>query len=118
VGSPNAPVYTAGVSYGISTTWIDAVGKPSVISEDSLPTWIAGFHMVEAVTIPNPDAVAVSRVQDRFLGNGDSSFGDPGVPGPDQTTFDITITDPSTNVGAVVAALNASGLFQSVTVKA
>ena len=54
----------------------------------------------------------------QFVGNGSSSFDVPGVPGPNQTTFDLTITDPSTDIAAVVAALNASGLFQSVTVKA
>ena len=118
VGSPDAPVFTEGVSYGISTTWIDPVGKPTVITGASLPTWIAGFHSIEAVTIPNPDPMAISRVLDQFVGNGNSSFDAPGLPGPDQTTFELTVTDPSTNIEAVVAALNASGLFQSVTVKA
>lgn len=118
VGSPDAPVVTEGVSYGISTTWIDPVGTPGISTVASLPVWITNYHIIEAVTIPNPDISLVSNTIDADLGNGNSSFGDPGVPGPNQTTFDITITDPATDVNAVVAALNASGVFQSVTVKA
>ncbi len=118
VGSPDAPVYTEGVSYGISTTWIDPVGGPSVVDQAQLPSWISGFHAVEAVGNPNVGLQTMADVFDQFIGTGNSLFNDDGMPTPTQTTFDLTITDPTTDVAAVVAALDASGLFQSVVVKA
>lgn len=118
VGSTDAPVYTEGGGYGISTTWIDPVGQPNVVQQSSLPSWISSFHLVEAVTNANSYGEAISNALDPFLGNGNSSFSDSNVPAQGETTFDITITDPSTSVAAIVAALNSTGLFQSVTVKA
>jgi hypothetical protein len=118
VGSPSAPVITEGVSYGISTTWIDPVRGPAVVDAGSLPSWIAGFHVVEAVGNPNVNLQTMADVFNEFVGTGNSLFDDPQVPGPSQTTFDLTIPDTGTDVNTVVAALNASGLFQSVAVKA
>ena len=118
VGSPNAPVYTEGVGYGISTTWIDPVQGPGVIADGGLPTWITGFHVIEAVGNPNVNLQTMADVFNEFVGTGNSLFDDPQVPGSSQTTFDLTIPDTGTDVNTVVAALNASGLFQSVTVKA
>ncbi|HEX3794802.1 MAG TPA: hypothetical protein VHV57_09910 [Acidimicrobiales bacterium] len=117
VGSPSAPVYTNGVSYGISAQWIDPVGPASIIDQAALPTWIATFHVIEATGLPNVGLQTMANVINQFLGTGNSAFDDPAFPTSDQTTFDITIKDPSTDVATVVAALNASGLFQSVTMK-
>ena len=118
VGSTNAPVYTEGVGYGIFTTWIDPASPPSVVEQSSLPSWISSFHLVEAVTNTNPYSEAISHALNPILGNGNSSLSNSNVPAEGQTTFDITITDPNTNVSAIVAGLNSTGLFQTVTVKA
>jgi hypothetical protein len=117
VGSPTAPVYTEGVSYGISTQWIDPVGASEVVPEASLPAWIAGFHVIEAVGNPNVDPQTMVNQLNRYVGTGNSLFSAP-LPTPSQTTFDLTIPDTGTDVGTVVASLNASGLFQSVVIKA
>ena len=118
VGSLDAPVYTEGVGYSVSTTWIDPVGGASVVSQAQLPAWISQFHAVEAVGNPNVGLQTMADVINQFVGNGNSLFSDTKAPSSDQTTFDLTITDPDTDVATVVAALTASGLFQSVVVKA
>jgi hypothetical protein len=117
VGSPSAPVYTNGVSYGISAQWIDPVGPASIIDQAALPTWIATFHVIEAIGLPNVDSQTMDNVISPFLETGKSGLVAWKSPTSDQTTFDITIRDPTTDVATVVAALNASGLFQSVTIK-
>jgi hypothetical protein len=118
VGSPSAPVYTDGVGYGISTTWIDPVAPPSIVEQDGLPTWISTFHVIEAITKPTTTQQEVSSVVDPFLGNGSSAFSENGVPGAGQTTFDITVRGTAANEDAVAGALTASGLFESISVKA
>ncbi len=118
VGTPSAPVFTQGVGYGISTTWIDPVAPPSVIAQSALPPWINTFHVVEAVSKPTTTEQEVSNVVDPFLGNGNLSFSENGVPGAGQITFDITIRGTAADEDAFVGALTASGLFESISVKA
>jgi len=89
VGSPSAPVYTNGVSYGISAQWIDPVGAASVIDQAALPTWIATFHVIEAIGLPNVASQTMANVFNQFLGTGNSAFDDWNSPTSDQTTFDI-----------------------------
>jgi hypothetical protein len=118
VGSPTAAVFANGVSYGVSTEWIDPVPGPSVVDQSALPAWISGFHSIEAIGNPNVNGQTLADVINPYLGDGNSAFDDWNSPTPSQTTFEITINNPATSVGTVVAALNASGLFQSVVVKA
>jgi hypothetical protein len=118
VGSPTAAVYTDGVSYGISTQWIDPVPSDPVIPQSALPTWISSFHSIEAIGNPNVNGQTLADVINPFLGDGNSAFDDWNHPTPSQTTFEITIANPATSVSSVVAAINASGLFQSVVVEA
>ena len=118
VGSPSAPVFTDGVSYGISTEWIDPVSSPGIIGQDALPGWISTFHVVEAVTKPTTTEQQISTTLDPFLGHGNSAFSEDGVPGAGQTTFDITIMGTAADEAAFVAKLTNSGLFASVTIKA
>jgi hypothetical protein len=117
VGSPSAPVYTEGVSYGINTQWIDPVASPGIVGQAALPAWISTFHVIEAVTKTTTTEKQLSTTLDPFLGNGNSAFSDSSVPGAGQTTFDITIRGSVADEGAVLAALKASGLFESVIVK-
>jgi hypothetical protein len=113
VGSLSAPVYTEGVSYGITTEWIDPVAPPSVIGQSALPSWANTFHIIEAVAKATTTDPQVSTVVNPFLvGNGDSAATYDNVP----TTYDITIVGTAADGDAVVAALTASGLFTSVTV--
>jgi hypothetical protein len=118
VGSPTAPVFAQGVSYGVSTQWIDPVPGPGVVTQAQLPTWISGFHSIEAIGNPNISVQAQSNVINPYLGGGNSEFDDWNSPTPSQSTYEITIDNPDTSVDTVVAALEASGLFQSVVVKA
>jgi hypothetical protein len=118
VGSPTAAVYADGVSYGVSTEWIDPVPGPSVVDQAVLPAWISGFHSIEAIGNPNVNGQALADAINPYLGDGNSAFDDWNSPTPSQTTLEITISNPATSVSTVVAALNASGLFQSVVVKA
>jgi hypothetical protein len=89
-----------------------------VVATSSLPPWIGSFHMVEVVTNPTADGLAVNNITNIYLGSGNSAFDDWNTPVPGQNTFDITINDPTTNVSAMIANLTASGLFQSITEKA
>jgi len=118
VGSPAAAVYTQGVSYGVSTQWIDPVSSPPVVEQSALPGWISEFHSIEVVGRPDVDGQALADVINPYLGSGNSAFDGWNSPTPSQTTFEITITNPTTSVSTIVAALNASGLCQSVVVKA
>jgi len=118
VGSPTAPVFSQGVSYGVTTQWIDPVPGPAVVTQAQLPTWILGFHSIEAIGNPNVSEQAQSEVVNPYLGRGNSEFSEWNSPTPSQSTYEITIDDPDTSVDTVVAALEASGLFQSVVVKA
>jgi hypothetical protein len=117
VGSQDAPVYTQGVSYGVTAEWIDPVGNPTVVTQDALPGWIASFHIIEAVTLPNTPDSDLDPVINPFLGNGNMDALDRGVPTPDVNTHDITIIGTQAEVATVVAALINSGHFSSVTVK-
>src|SRR5664280_2552405 len=54
VGSPDAPVYTQGASYGVTADWIDPVGSPTVVTQDALPGWISNFHICLLYTSPSP----------------------------------------------------------------
>lgn len=113
VGSLSAPVYTEGVSYGITTEWIDPVTSPSVIGQSALPSWANTFHIIEAVAKATTTDPQVSTVVNSFLvGNGDSAATYDNVP----TTYDITIVGTAADADTVVAALTASGLFASITV--
>jgi hypothetical protein len=118
VGSPSAAVYANGVSYGVSAEWIDPVPGPSVVDQSALPAWISGFHSIEAIGNPSVNGQTLADVINPYLGGGNSAFDDWNSPTPSQTTFEITISNPATSVSTVVAALNASGLFQSVVLKA
>ncbi len=118
VGSPTAAVYANGVSYGVSTEWIDLVPGPSIVDQSALPAWISVFHSIEAIGNPNVNGQALADVINPYLGGGNSAFDDWNAPTPSQTTFEITISNPATSVSTVVASLNSSGLFQSVVVKA
>ncbi len=117
VGSPSAPVYS-GVGYGINTEWIDPVGGTSIIGQGDVPTWISTFHVIEAITKSATTGEEESTVLDPFLGDGNSAFSDPDVPGAGQTTFDITIRGTAAEAESIADALTASGLFDSVAVKA
>ena len=117
VGSSNAPVYTQGVSYGVTVEWIDPVGSPSVVTQAALPGWIANFHVVEAITLPTTSDADLIPVINPFLGNGNMDALDRGVPTPDVNTHDITIIGSPAELATVVAALTRSGLFSSITVK-
>ena len=117
VGSPSAPVYTQGVGYGITAQWIDPVAAPSVIAPDALPSWISTFHIIEAVTKASTTDSEVSAVLNPFLGQGNSAFSEGTMPAPGQTTYDIAVMGTAANEQNVAAALTASGLFVSVSVK-
>jgi hypothetical protein len=117
VGSPSAAVYTEGVSYGISTQWIDPVAAVSVIAQAALPSWINTVHIIEAVTNPSTTDTEISAVLNPFLGNGNSAYSDGNSPRAGETTYDITIVGSAANEQAVVSALTASGLFASISVK-
>ena len=117
VGSPDAAVVTQGVGYGVTTDWIDPVGAPSVVTAERLPSWITDFHIVEAVTLPGIPESATDAVINPFLGNGNSAGQSRGRPTPTQTTLDISIIGPASDLTTVVAALNGSHLFASVVVK-
>jgi hypothetical protein len=116
VGSPSAPVYTEGVSYSITTEWIDPVAPPSVVEQDALPSWMSTVHIIEAVTNPTATQQQVSAVVNPFLGNGDSVAADNGAPSAGRTTYDITIVGSAANEATVVGALTDSGLFANVKV--
>jgi hypothetical protein len=118
VRSPSAAVYTEGVSYGVSTEWIDPQSGSPVVDQSELPGWISEFHVIEVVGLPNVDGQAIADVINPYLGGGNSSFVGWSSPTPSQTTFDITVKNPATSVSTIVAALNASGLCQSVEAKA
>jgi len=117
VGGPTAPVYTQGVGYGVTTEWMDPVGVPGVVAATSLPGWIADFHIIEAVTLPDTPSWALPAVINPYLGNGNEDASDDGVPTPSQETDDITIIGTQAQVDTVVAALTDSGHFARVTVK-
>jgi hypothetical protein len=118
VGSPSAPVYAEGVSYGVNTQWIDPVAPPGIIGLAALPTWISTFHLIQAVTKATTNEDELSRTFDPFLGNGDYAYSVSNVPGTGQTTWDINVRGTVADENAVAAALTASGLFESVTIKA
>ncbi len=117
VGSPDAPVFTEGVSYGVTTEWIDPVGVPSVVAGDAVPAWIAATHVIEAVTLPGTTDAALSALLDPFLGNGNMDAAESGVPTPIQQTHEITILGTPATLAHVVAVLVGSGHFASVTVE-
>ena len=117
VGSPDAAVVTQGVGYGVTTDWIDPVGVPSVVTTESLPSWITNFHIVEAVTLPGTPESAIDAVISPFLGTGSSEGQSSGLPTPTQRTLDISIIGSASDLATVVAALNSSHLFASVVVK-
>jgi hypothetical protein len=121
VGSLSAPVYTEGVSYGITTEWIDPVAPPGVIGQDALPSWINTFHIIEAVTKATATSSQVSTVVTPFIGGEaftvrDFTAENLNVPSPGLTTYDFTIVGTAADADTFVAALRASGLFASVTV--
>jgi hypothetical protein len=116
VGSPDAMVYSDGVSYGVTAQWVDPVSGLQVVDPSALPSWISTFHIIEAVTSPVATASQLSAVINPFLGNGNSDYSD-GSPGSAQSTDDITIMGTQAMAQSVANALTASGLFTSVTVE-
>lgn len=117
VGSPQSPVLTQGVSYAVTSDWIDPVGDPSVVTTDGLPTWIANFHLIEAVTVPNTSEADLSAVIDPLLGNGTSAGQSSGTPTSAETTLDLSTVGSAADVASIVATLDDSHLFASVVVK-
>jgi hypothetical protein len=115
VGSPDAPAYTQGASYGVTADWIDPVGSPTVVTQDALPGWISNFHIIVAVTLPTTSDADLIPVISPFLGNGNMDILVPGA-GPG-ITHDIIIIGSQAKLVSVVAALTNSGLFSSVTVQ-
>jgi hypothetical protein len=118
VGSPSAPVYAEGVSYGVSTEWIDPAAPPGIIGQDALPGWISTFHVIQAVTKATTNDAELSRTFSPFLGNGDYAYSVSKGPGVGQIIWDVVVRGTVADEDAVVAALNASELFEDVTVKA
>jgi hypothetical protein len=117
VGSLSAPVYTEGVSYGITAEWVDPVAPPGVVDQASLPPWIGTFHIIEAVTKPTTTTQEVSTVVNPLLGNGGFGAADENTPGSDVTTYDFTLTGSAAEEHSVVAVLTASGLFTRIAIK-
>ncbi len=74
VGSPTAAVYANGVSYGVSTEWIDPVPGPSVVDQSALPAWISGFHSIEAIGNPDVNGQTLADVINPYLGDGNSDI--------------------------------------------
>jgi hypothetical protein len=116
VGSPSAPVYTEGVSYGVTAEWVDPVAPPGVVGRASLPAWISTFHIIEAVTKPTTTNQEVSDLVNPLFGNGDFGAADDDTPNPGVTTYDFNIRGSSAEEDSDVAALTASGLFATVVV--
>ena len=116
VGSPDAAVVTQGVGYGVTTDWVDPVGGPHVVDADAVPGWISGLHVIEAVTRPDVPESEISAVINPFLGDGNMDGTESG-PAPGQTTDDVTILGPQSEVATVVTALTRSHLFSTVVVK-
>jgi hypothetical protein len=100
-----------GDMYEQVTQWIDPVGSLSVVDQSALPSWIGMTHIVEAVALPSTTEQQVLQVLKPFpgfLGSAERAG---------QTTYDLTMTGIAVDVEPVVAALDASGLFSSVSVK-
>jgi hypothetical protein len=101
----------------VTAQWLDPGAGLQVVTQSSLPSWIAAFHIIEAVTTPAATESQLSSVVNPFLGQGNSAFTDNSIPGSGQTTYDITIMGSAATVQNVVQALTASGLFTSIIVK-
>jgi hypothetical protein len=131
VGSMDAMVYADGVSYGTTAQWLDPVSGLSIVDQSSIPSWISTYHVIEAITTPTASEQQLDGVVNPYLGNGNSAYTNGGytctpppsgggvpscAPKSGVTTYDITIMGSATNVQNVASALQASGLFTSVTV--
>jgi hypothetical protein len=118
VSNPSSPVYLHGAAYNVSTSWVDPSAAPTIIEEGSLPAWVSTYHVIEAITEPTTTVDEAAVAFNPFLGNGNSAYTDEQVPNPKETTFDITILGTMDDVDKVASALESSGLFGSVVVKA
>jgi hypothetical protein len=116
VGSSSAAVFNDGVGYGLTAQWIDPVAAPVVVDQSALPTWIDSFHIIDAVTKPTTTNAEVSAIAQPFLAMGDIFAGESDANGL-VIGYDITVVGTSADENAVVAALTASGLFESISVK-
>ncbi len=113
VNGPSAPVSTQGVTFGVTTQWIDPVAAPGVIQRDALPAWVKTFHVIRATTIGSATDLQVSAVIDR-LPRSASGFRDDSAPGPGET-FWFAIAGTAADE-AMVSTLRASGVFASISV--
>ncbi len=131
VGSMVAMVYSDGVSYGTTAQWLDPISGLQIVDQSSIPSWISTYHVIEAITTPTASEQRLDSVVNPYLGNGNSAYTDGGytctpppssggvpscTPSSGVTTYDITIMGSTTTVQKDAAALQASGLFTSVTV--
>lgn len=110
VASPTALVYSDGVSYGTTAEWIDPVSGLQVIRQNSVPGWIATYHIIEAVSAPSTTPSQLSAAVNPYLGNGNEDYSDGSV-------NDITIMGTLATAQGVADSLTASGLFVSVSLK-
>jgi hypothetical protein len=109
-----------GDGYEAVTEWIDPVASLSVVDQSALPSWIGTIHIVEAVALPSTTQQQVVQAMKPFSGSLETSpipSSSSGTPDAGQTVYDLTFTGTAASVAPVVAALNASGLFASVSVK-
>jgi hypothetical protein len=117
VSGSSALALAQGAGYTVSADWIDPVGSTEVIEQNALPSWITAFHLIEAITKPTTTSEETSQLFEPILGNGTSVFS-ASAPTMDQTTMDINFSGSTADESALVSRLEASGLFESVTIKA
>ena len=116
----SAAVRAQGDASEAVTEWIDPVAPVGVVDQSALPSWITSIHIIQAVARPSTTRQQVVQAMKPFSGdlattpvpNSKSNLPDAG-----QTIYDLTTTGTAANVESVVAALDASGLFASVSVK-
>ena len=114
IENPSEQTFSGGVSYGVSTKWVDPLSPLALVPPDSVPSWISQFHIIETSAATGiARQTAIDEIQ-RVLGGNISVF----ESGTGQSTFDITFKGGEINASASVASLEASGLFRSVVFKA
>ncbi len=116
VGSSSAPVANDGGGYGLTAQWIDPVAPPGIVDQASLPSWTSDIHIVEAVLKPTTTSAQVSALAQPFLAQGETWAGSENQSGT-LIANDITVNGTSADERTLVAALTASGLFESISVK-
>ena len=116
----SAAVRAHGDSSEAVTEWIDPVAPLSVIDQSAVPSWISSIHIIEAVALPSTTQQQVVQAMKPFpgaLATTTVPTSKSNLPDAGQTVYDLTTEGAAANVGAVVAALDASGLFASVSAK-